>query len=402
MDTTKIETKPQPIPLFSPQICGNEWKYVKDCLDTTWVSSVGAYVERFERLVAERAGVNYAVATVNGTAALHMALAAAGVRRDDEVLVSTLTFIASANAVRYVGAWPVFIDAEPRHWQMDPGLVESFLSRNCVRTGDDLMNRRSGRRVSGIMPVHVLGHPVDLDPLLQLGKQFGLPIIEDAAEALGVRYKGHPVGGRGTVGAVSFNGNKLITTGGGGMALTNNRQLAENLRHWTTQAKVDPLEYIHDEVGYNYRMSNVLAAIGCAQIEQLDEFIAAKRKQAAMYATALSDVPGITLFEPSADAFCTFWMNTIRVNREAFGMDSRQLLRALHERGIQTRGLWQPMHRSPAHKDNEAVLSGVADSLYAECLNIPSSVGMTMEQVNSVCEAIRDIGRHALRGRTAA
>jgi perosamine synthetase len=391
-----------PIPLFTPEIRGREWEYVRDCLDTAWVSSVGAYVNRFEELVAEAVGARYAVATSCGTAALHMALTLAGVQPNDEVLVSTLTFIASANAVRYCGAWPVFVDAEPDHWQMDVALVERFLAENCQQRDGVLWNRASGRRVSAIVPVHVLGHPVDLDPILALAERYNLPVVEDAAEALGVRYKDRPVGARGCVGCVSFNGNKLITAGGGGMVVTNSESLARRARHLTTQAKSDPIEYIHDEIGYNYRLTNLQAAMGCAQMECLAEFIELKQRTANRYRSALRGVAGIEFFSAAPYASCTYWMNTVQVDRDAFGLDARRLLHALQSRGIQTRPLWQPMHFSPAHRGSQAILSGVSDRLWDECLSLPSSVGLSAEDVAFVCQAIREIGQQATGGRSAA
>lgn len=389
------------IPLYNPQISGNEWKYVKECLDTAWVSSVGSFVTRFEQMMAHRADTEFAVATVNGTSALHVAMLAAGIQPEDEVLVSSLTFIASANAIRYANAWPVFVDAEPRHWQMDVELVEDFLANHCEQRSGELRNRRTGRRVSAIMPVHVLGHPVDMDPLLELAQRYGLTVVEDAAEGLGVTYKGRPAGSMSHVGCVSFNGNKLITTGAGGVVLTNDRELAARARHLTTQAKCDPNEYVHDEVGYNFRMCNVLAAIGCAQLEQLDDFIARKREQARQYAEQLSGIDGIAVFEVSPHAYCTHWLNTIRVSASHCGMTARELGRSLQSCGIQNRPLWQPMHRSPAHRQCEAVLSGVADQLYDECLSLPSSVGLTSEEVTLVCRTIRHFLTER-RGRRAA
>jgi len=386
--------KPERVtPLFTPEMRGNEWTYVKECLDTTWVSSAGSYVDRFERELAEYVGVEHAVATINGTSALHIALICAGVQPDDEVLVSTLTFIASANSVRYVGGVPVFIDAEPKHWQMDPNLVEEFLKRRCFCKSGSLYNRDSGRRVSAVMPVHVLGHPVDLDPILKLARRYELPVVEDAAEGLGAKYKGRRVGGLADIGCLSFNGNKLITTGGGGALLTNDDGIAERARYLTTQAKDDPLEYVHGDLGYNYRLTNVLAAIGCAQMEQLDGFIKIKRRTAEVYQQHLRDVEGVEFFTPSADAFCTFWMNTVRISEADYGADSRTLLRRLGERGIQTRPLWQPMHASPVHGACRSLLTGVADRLSAECLNVPSSVGLSESDVIRVCGTVADLRR---------
>src|SRR5271157_3460815 len=236
------------IPLSAPEIRGNEWRYVKECLDTAWVSSVGSYVDRFEQMVAQQAGTRYAVATVNGTSALHIALLVAGVRPEDEVLVSALTFIAPVNAIRYVGAWPVFIDAEPAYWQMDPARVVEFLERDCRWSDGTLYNQRTGRRVTAVIPVHVLGHPVDLDPILEVASKFGLKVIEDATEGLGATYKGRGLGCLGDLACFSFNGNKIITTGGGGMIVTDNQEWARRAKYLTTQAKDNEVEFIHGEI----------------------------------------------------------------------------------------------------------------------------------------------------------
>src|SRR5439155_7054592 len=269
------------LPLCVPHFRGNEWRYLKECIDTGWVSSVGAYVDRFERAVAARAGTRHAVAVVNGTSALHLALLAAGVGPDDEVLVSDLTFIAPANAVRYAGAWPVFIDAESAAWQIDVQKLADFLHKECDRRGGIVRNRATGRRVRAVLPVHVLGHTCDMDPILEIARRFELPVIEDATECLGADYKGQHAGALGDMGCFSFNGNKLITTGGGGMVVTDNAAWATHVKHLSTQAKADALEYEHDEVGYNYRLTNIQAALGVAQMEVLDEHIAAKRRIAA-------------------------------------------------------------------------------------------------------------------------
>ena len=255
------------IPLCVPEIRGNEWKYIKECLDTNFVSSVGPFVDRFERELAACVGSKYAVATVNGTAAIHIALLIAGVKPDDEVLVSTLTFIAPVNAIRYACAWPVFIDAEEQYWQMDPQRVVDFIEKGCVWKNSELRNKTTGRRLSAIMPVHILGHPVDMDPILEQAQKYNLPVIEDATESLGAKYKGRHAGTLGDIACFSFNGNKIITTGGGGMIVTDNEEWALKAKYLTTQAKDDPLEFIHNEIGYNYRLPNISAAMGCAQLE---------------------------------------------------------------------------------------------------------------------------------------
>jgi perosamine synthetase len=377
------------VPLCVPVVRGNEWNYVKECLDTGWVSSVGSYVDRFERELARRAGTPHAVATVNGTSALHIALLVAGVQPDDEVLVSTLTFIAPANAIRYANAWPVFIDAGPDFWQMDPARVAEFLRECCERRDGVLRNRRTGRRVKAIVPVHILGHPVDMDRILALAREFELVVIEDATESLGAGYRGRKVGALGDLACFSFNGNKVITTGGGGMITTADAEWARKAKYLTTQAKDDPLEYEHHEIGYNYRLTNLQAAMGCAQLEQLDSYIASKRETARLYAEAFADLPGIATTPHAPWAESIDWMFTIRINAEMFGVDSRTLLRRLEAAKIQSRPLWQPMHRSPAHAGAESIGGEVADSLCRECLSLPCSADITTAQRDRVITAVR-------------
>lgn len=379
------------VPLIEPEIRGNEWKYVKDCLDTNWVSSVGSYVDRFEKSVAERAGVQYAIATVNGTAALHIALILAGVQRDDEVLVSSLTFIAPANVIRYVDAWPVFIDAEPEFWQINPAKVVDFLENHCNWDGKELRNRLTGRRVKAILPVHILGHPSDIDPILEVAAKYSLPVIEDATEGLGASYRGKALGGIGRIGCFSFNGNKLITTGGGGMIVTNDAEWAARARYLTTQAKDDPIEYIHNAVGYNYRLTNMLGALGCAQMEQLDAYIAAKREIAKRYQDSLANLPGIQLPQQADGAFSTYWMYTVLVDEQKSGINSRRLLRELAERKIQTRPLWQPIHRSSAHDASASPPCPVSDRLYQRAISLPCSVGLTPSSQDRVIESITSL-----------
>jgi len=379
------------IPLIVPEIRGNEWKYVKECLDTNWVSSVGSYVDRFEKMAAERAGTQYAIATVNGTAALHIALLLSGVQADDEVVVSSLTFIAPVNAIRYVGAWPVFIDAEPRYWQIDPAGVADFLEERCRWDGHILRNRRTQRRVKAILPVHILGHPADLDPILAVAAKYSLPVIEDATEGLGARYRGKRLGGVGHVGCFSFNGNKIVTTGGGGMLVTNNSEWAARARYLTTQAKDDPIEYVHNAVGYNYRLTNLLAAMGCAQMEQLDTFVEAKRQIARRYRESLFSLPAIRLPEEADWAFSTFWMYTLLIDEKESRIHSRELLRELAARKIQTRPLWQPIHRSPAHNLSGSPSCPNSDALHAQAISLPCSVGLTRSAQDRVIEIIASL-----------
>jgi perosamine synthetase len=376
------------VPLCEPALLGNEWAYVRECLDTGWVSSVGGFVDRFERSLAEAAGVRHAVATVNGTAALHIALLVAGVEPDDEVLVSTLSFIAPANAIRYAGAWPVFVDAEPGTWQMDPERVAAFLAEGCVWRDGALRNRTTGRRVRAIIPVHILGHPVDLEPILEAARRYNLAVIEDATESLGATYRGKPVGALGDIACFSFNGNKLITTGGGGMIVTDRAEWASRAKYLTTQAKDDPVEYVHHAVGYNYRLTNVLAAMGVAQMERLDQCIAAKRRIAARYADALAMLPGITPMTSASWAKSVFWLYTVLVDRDAAGLGSRELLAALSQRKVQTRPLWQPLHRSPAHAGSQVLGGQVAERLHRDALSLPCSVGLPAEHQELVIDQL--------------
>lgn len=376
------------IPLCVPEIRGNEWTYIKECLDTNFVSSVGAYVDRFERDIAARVGTRYAIATVNGTAALHIALLVAGVQPDDEVLVSTLTFIAPVNAIRYAGAYPVFVDAEPDYWQMDVHKAIEFLERECRWTNGELRDQANGRRVKAIVPVDILGHPVDMDPLIAVARKYNLVIIEDATESLGAKYKGRMAGQLGDIACLSFNGNKLITTGGGGMIVTDNEAMARKAKYLTTQAKDDPLEFVHGAVGYNYRLTNVQAALGVAQLERLDEYIGIKRRIAETYAAALRDVPGIAPMREAVWAFSVFWMFTALIDAAQFGMDSRALLRHLDANKIQTRPLWQPVHLSPAHRGMRASDCTVAERLNRDAISLPCSVGLTPQEQQRVIEDI--------------
>ena len=372
------------IPLCDPEIRGNELMYLQECLKTNYVSSVGPFVDRFEGMMAKQVCAKFAVATVNGTSALHMALLVAGVKPDDEVLVSTLTFIAPVNAIRYVGAWPVFVDAEPDYWQMDARKLVDFVERDCIWRSGALYNQRTGRRVSAIIPVHILGHPVDMDPIIEIAEKYNLKVIEDATEGLGAKYKGRPLGSLGDIACFSFNGNKIITTGGGGMIVTDHEGWARKAKYLTTQAKDDPVEYIHNEIGYNYRLTNLQAAVGCAQLEKLDDYVEAKRNIADTYRRTLAGVPGISLMQEASWAHSTYWMYTVLVDELQYGMGSRALLQKLGRCKIQSRPLWQPIHLSPAHSGSASIGGAAAEQLYKRALSIPCSVGLSREAQNHV------------------
>jgi perosamine synthetase len=371
-----------------PHLGGREWEYVKECLDTNWVSSSGPFVDRFERMLADYVGTKFAVATSSGTAALHVALLVAGVEPDDAVLVSTLTFIASANAVRYVGAWPVFIDAEPDFWQIDPQRVIDFLEKECRWHEGRLINKTSGRRVKAVLPVHILGHPCDMDPILEVARKYNLAVVEDATESLGSKYRGKMVGRLGDIACFSFNGNKLITTGGGGMLVTDDESWARKAAYLTTQAKEDGVEYIHHQVGYNYRLSNIQAAIGCAQLERIEQHVAAKRRIAASYRDLLEGVPGLAPMGEASWAHSVFWLFSMLVDRESYGMDSRALLEGLALQGIQARPLFQPLHLSPAYEGAQPYGGEVAERIYRDALSLPSSVGLGGPELERVTDAL--------------
>ena len=383
---TGVPAPRQFIPLSEPEIRGNEWEYVKECLDTGWVSSAGSFVERFERQTAEYLGARHAVATVNGTAALHVAVLVSGVSPDDEVVVPSLTFIAAVNSIRYAGAWPVFVDSEPSYFQMDPEKTIDFLDKGCRWHEGALHNKSTGRRVRGILPVHILGHPADLDPVLEAAKKYDLVVIEDATEGLGAHYGKRKVGRLGDVSCLSFNGNKLITTGGGGMLLTDNEEWASKARYLTTQAKDDPVESIHGEVGFNYRLTNLQSALGCAQLECLEEYVAKKRAIAACYSDSLGAVEGIVPMSEPDGCRSTFWMYTILVEEGRAG--SRALMKHLHDGGIQTRPLWQPNHLSPAYAEIGPFACGTAERLNDMALSLPCSVGLSAEQQERVIESV--------------
>lgn len=375
------------IPNAVPHLAGNEWKYVKECLDTNWVSSAGPFVDRFEREIARHVGVPHAVATVNGTAALHVALLAAGVTAGDEVLLPAFTFVATANAVAYCGAHPVLLDSEDVSWGIDPVRVAEFLDGECEVQAGVVVNRATGRVVRALLPVHLYGHPCDLDPLLMLARRYPMAVVEDSAEALGARYRGRPVGCEGLAGCLSFNGNKIITTGAGGMVLTRDEPTAARVRRLTTQARGDAIEFVHDEIGFNYRLSNVHAALGVAQLEQLDGFVEDKRATAVFYQQALGRVDGVRPFLEAGWARSTYWMASLLLD-EGRCADVPALIRALNAAGVQARPLWRPLHLQPAFRDAQAGVVSVAERLYRRGLSLPCSVGITPDERQHVVDAV--------------
>ena len=381
------------LPLAEPSFGEDEAEAVRACVASGWVSTAGSLISEFEQKFAERLGVRHAVATNSGTASLHLALLAAGVGPEDEVITSTMTFIAPVNAISYVGAHPVFIDAEPDYWQLDPAKLRQFLEDDCKPGVSGLVNSRSARRVKAILPVHILGNPCDMTEITRLAIEFDLPVVEDATEGLGASWRDRPVGTIGKVGCFSFNGNKIITTGGGGMVVTEDDQIADRMRHLGSQAKLPGFEYIHDDVGYNYRMTNLVASLGVVQLGRLDEFVAAKRATAQRYADGIGDIPGLTLISEPPGGRSAFWMFTILIDESEFGCSSRDLLQRLEAEGIQSRPLWQPMHMSRPFRGAPRSEMDVADRLFSQGLSIPCSVGITGDEQDRVINAVRAAAR---------
>lgn len=374
------------IPLSEPLISGNEWRYIKECLDTGWVSSSGEYVNQFEKMMTDYVGTKYAVAVVNGTAALHISLIACGVKPGDEVIVPTLTFIAPVNVVRYCGAHPVFMDCDPDTLCMDVQKVVNFINKESKQDSDGyLYNKKTNRRIKAIIPVHIFGHPADMDSLLEVCKKYNIDVIEDATESLGSEYKGKKSGSFGKAGCFSFNGNKIITTGGGGMVVTNDENIAKRIRHLTTQAKCDPFEYDHDEIGYNYRLTNIQAAIGVAQMERLDEFKKTKRENAALYRELLSDIDAVEFLWEKEWAESNFWFYTIKIQ----GQHKKTLLEHLLSKNIQVRPIWKLINTLQMYGSYQAYKIEMAPEAYSSCINLPCSVNLRREEIEYVTENIR-------------
>jgi perosamine synthetase len=381
------------IPLSVPEIRGNEWAYVKECLDTGWVSSAGKFVDRFEQEIARYTGAKHAVACASGTAALHVSLMLAGVRPDDEVLVPTLTFIASVNVIRYLGAHPVFMDCD-EYYNLDAGKTVEFLARETEFTGGCTRNKRTGRRISAILPVHILGNAVQLEPLLPLCRERNIRVVEDAAESLGTVYtagaaKGRHSGTVGEIGCLSFNGNKVITTGGGGMILTDDPAIAQRAKYLTTQAKDDEARFVHHEVGYNYRLTNIQAALGVAQLEQLPGFLSVKRRNYQDYAQRIGEIPGLRLGPLPAYADNNCWLCALQIDAAVYGQDREAVMARLEKAGIQARTLWHLNHLQRPYRECQTYRLERATALWDQSLCLPSSSGLSQAQVGQVVAALR-------------
>lgn len=364
---------PGQVGLHEPRFVGNEWTYLKECLDSTYVSSVGKFVDRFEADLAAYTGAKYAVAVVNGTAALHMALSLAGVRTGDEVLIPALTFAATANAVTYCGASPHFVESEERTLGVDPRALREYLQTSAEIRAGLCVNRSTGRVIRALVPMHTFGHPVDLDGVLAVAHDFHLALVEDAAESLGSTFRGRHTGTFGLLGTLSFNGNKTVTTGGGGALLINDTALARRAKHLTTTAKVaHRWEYRHDEVGYNYRLPNINAALGCAQLEQLPAFVQAKRRLFERYAAAFANVPQMRVVAEPEGCTSNYWLQALLLDNAAAGQRD-DVLGATNDAGLMTRPVWILMHRLAHFATCPSMALPVAESLERRLINVPSS-----------------------------
>ena len=402
------------IPLSVPSIQGNEWKYIKECLDTGWVSSAGKYVELFEKKIVEYTGAKYAIACVNGTSALHISLILAGVQPNDEVLVPTITFIAPINAVKYCKAYPIFMDAD-KYYNLDIRKTIEFIRNetklvnnespivNTLQKNKKLkitnhktpitVNRKTGRRISAIIPVHVFGNAVWLDELDEACKERNIKIIEDASESIGTRYiKGNfaskHTGTIGELGCLSFNGNKIITTGGGGMILTDNEEYAKRAKYLTTQAKDNKFRYIHNETGYNYRLTNIQAALGVAQLEQLPNYLNIKKKNYEFYKKNIDQILGLHLSEVPGYAENNYWMYALQIDKNIYKKDREELMSCLSRHKIQTRPVWYLNHLQKPYKDCQNYKIEKALELLEKTLNIPCSINLKKQDVERILEVL--------------
>ena len=376
IDALRSVVGPSPVALHEPSFEGNEWLYLKECLDSTFVSSVGKFVDRFEEDLARYTGSRYAISVVNGTAALQIALKLAGVQTDDEVLIPALTFVATANAVKYCNATPHFADSEESTLGIDTSKLREYLKQNTIQQSGQCINKNTGRVIRALVPMHTFGHPSDIEGLLSISYDFKITLVEDAAESLGSFYQGKHTGTFGLCGNLCFNGNKTITTGGGGAILTNDQEIARHAKHLTTTAKLPHAwEFRHDEVGYNYRMPNLNAALGCAQLEELSHKIKAKRDLFTRYLEALRDVQGVALFREPKNCYSNYWLQTLVLDEDK--SDLRDvILESTNKNMIMTRPIWVLLNELTPFKDSPCMDLSVARSLSRRIINIPSSPGL--------------------------
>ncbi len=369
------------IPLSIPHLSGDEAAFVQEAFETNWVAPLGPHVDAFEQEFATVVGADHAVALSSGTAALHLALLHGGVGAGDDVLVSTLTFAASVNPIRYLGARPVFVDSERTSWNLDPDLLEAALKRASAL----------GHLPKAIVVVHLYGQSADLDPIVQLADRYGVLLVEDAAEALGATYRGRMPGSMGWSGVFSFNGNKIITTSGGGMLVTNDGALATHARKLATQAREPAAHYEHTEIGFNYRLSNVLAGIGRAQLRCLEDRVAARRRNFRFYSERLRDLPGLGFMPEASWGRHTRWLTAVTFDSQQFGADRETVRTALAKAGIEARPVWKPMHLQPVFAPFEVIGGAVAEEIFCDGLCLPSGSQLTDAELTEVTDVIRDV-----------
>lgn len=373
LKTCLSENKQDFLPLHAPTFQGNEWKYVKECIDTEWVSSVGKFVDRFEQDISDFTGVKHAIATVNGTAALHMCLHVAGVQAGEEVLTPALTFVATTNAISYCQAVPHFVDSNQQTLGVDAEKLVDYLADITEMKQGVCYNKHTQRPIRALIVMHVFGHPVELDEILAVCQKYNIILIEDAAEALGSYYKGQHVGHHGLLSTLSFNGNKVITTGGGGAILTNDTKLAKRVKHLTTTAKVPhSWEFNHDEVAYNYRLPNINAALGCAQLEQLESFLIKKRQLAYTYQQAFKNMNGVSCVTEPKNTKSNYWLNALYLDSNDLTLRDK-VLKITNEQGIMTRPVWTLQNKLPMYNKMPSMELDVAEHLEKQIINIPSS-----------------------------
>lgn len=381
------------IPLSVPSIKGNEWKYIKECLDTEWVSSAGKYVNLFEQKIAEYTGVKYAVACVNGTSALHVSLIVSGLQPEDEVIVPTITFIAPINSVKYCNANPIFMDAD-KYYNIDVEKTIEFILNKTEYKNGYCYNKVTSRIIRAVIPVHIFGNAVWMDELFSLCVERNIKIIEDATEALGTKYtsgkfKNKHAGTIGDLGCLSFNGNKIITTGGGGMILTDNKEYAEKAKYLTTQAKDDELRYLHGEIGYNYRLTNIQAALGVAQLEQLPEYIKIKKENFCYYKKFINEIEGLVLNDFPEYADNNHWMYALQIQPNIYGKNKEELIIYLKNNFIESRPVWQLNHLQKPFINHQVYKIDKAQELLNNTINIPCSVKLTNEQIEYIYSILR-------------
>lgn len=372
----------KPAALHEPSFGGREWQYVKECLDSGWVSYAGEYVNRFETMLQDITGASHALAMSSGTVALHMALIVCDLKPGDEVLIPALTFVATANAVAHAGCVPHFVDSDFTTLGISPGRLDEYLAKIVDVDGGVCINTETGRRIGAIIPMHTFGHPVDMHALMRVASKYGIVVIEDAAESLGSLYENQDLGNFGRVAVLSFNGNKIVTTGGGGALLTNDPELAKRAKHLSTTAKLPhKWEFRHDEIAYNYRMPSLNAALGCAQLEQLPDFLEKKRHLAEQYKHAFADIPSVDFFVEPSFARSNYWLNAIMVRPEfARDFSARDaILQALNDAGFMARPAWTLISRLLMYANCPAMNLPVAEEIERRLVNIPSSAGLVVE-----------------------